>query len=427
MTELDGNGLTLFRRRGSGRLAGVAKRLGGFGSSVVLMAAVTAASIPVVISHAGPEAWASISVSQSIAAMAAVLVAFGWGITGPSAIAGTPSDRRGSSYANATASRAWLFLLVAPATFALVWARTDKYQAPGLMAACAVILPALGAAWFYVGERRPWRLFVFDTLPRAAGTAVGGLLVMQTGSILCFTVSQAAGAATAAVAGLVDITRRHSTHGASLGVLASFRRLRDQAGGVVTAATAAAYGSLPLIVVASLVPSATAAYALADKLMKFALTALSPVFQIAQGYVPSPAPAEQRRRARSVTAAALVVGGLAGGIYALLAPWGAALFSAHAVIVPRQITWPLGIALGAIAVSAVIGSACLMAFGAVRQVALSTVLGAVIGIPCIIVSGHIFGIAGIAWSTAGSEVLVAAYQVKQLCSILETRRRRRLT
>lgn len=56
-------------------------------SSTLLVIASSLVTFPIVIAGAGPEAWASFAVSQSVAAVFGVFVGFGWSVFGPAQVA----------------------------------------------------------------------------------------------------------------------------------------------------------------------------------------------------------------------------------------------------------------------------------------------------------------------------------------------------
>lgn len=398
-------------RTDSSALARTLGRFGGFGSSLVLMSVVNLAVIPLVIAQAGATIWGGIAVAQSVAAFGAVVVAFGWGTTGPSEIAGMESGRRGQFYVNSIATRLWLLVFALPPVMLLVWFIAPGDSLSNAFAAIAILMPALGASWFFVGEKDPWRLLLLENVPRAVGTIVGAVLLISAGSLPLFTGFQAAGAAAAVILSWIDVTKRYRNFAPSFGIKAASRRLPAQAGGMVTASTAALYVNLPLVLVSLFAPGSTAVYAVADKLVKFALTAMSPVIQIAQGYVPSKDPADHRRRATIAAVTAGSLGLIGAVLYASLAPVGAKILSASEVSVTLSLSVPLGIVLGSIVTSAIVGLACLTSFGAIKRVAASTVVGALAGVPLLALGGHFAGVEGVAWAAAISELIVASYQI----------------
>jgi O-antigen/teichoic acid export membrane protein len=394
-----------------------ARKFGIYGLSVLLMASVSIAVIPVVVSRAGAEIWAGVATAQSVAGFAAVLIAFGWGVTGPAAVAGADAGARGRYFAESVASRAWLFVFVTPVAVLIVGLVAPGEVLVNAVVAISLMLPSVGASWFFVGEGAPWRLLLLENLPRASGTVLGGFALVATRDPAMFAIIQGLGALVAVAISWRDVFDRYGVR-PTFSPGAAAQRLSAQASGVVAAGTAALYVSLPLVAVASFAPGSTAVYALADKLEKFAISAFAPVLQIAQGYVPAADLGERVARARRAAALSVAIGCLAACGYILVMPLASTVLSGGVLRPSTSVTVPLGIVLGAVCVSAITGLACLTALGAVRQVAYSTVLGAAVGCPLIVGLGLTHGPVGIAWAAAISELLVAGYQLAALRRVL---------
>ncbi|GAA2749791.1 polysaccharide biosynthesis C-terminal domain-containing protein [Amnibacterium kyonggiense] len=390
------------------------RRLGGFGSSVVINGVISLAVVPIVITQAGADLWAGIAVAQSIASFVAVVVTFGWAVTGPATVAGLSDEERSGYFRASVAARVWLAVPSVPIMIGAVILLAPGDRLADVLAALALLLPALGSSWFFVGEGSPRRLLLNETVPRAAGTALGALLLLTTHLPLeVFAGGQALGAVAAVALGWRSVLRRYPGR-LRFDLRADVHRLRGQTGGVVTAVTAALYVNLPVVLAGVLLPNQVAVYAVVDKLQKLALTALGPVFQVTQGSVGSADPVLRPARARSVGRVALVLGAAVALGFALLGGLGVQILSSGRISVPPLLVAALGVALGAVSTSAIIGLSCLTALGAVKQVAVSTVLGAIVGIPAILVGGILFGVTGIAIAAALSEVVVAVYQVQVL-------------
>ncbi|WP_136610352.1 hypothetical protein [Sinomonas albida] len=402
-------------------LFGHIRRFGGFSLSIALGVVVNVAVIPVVISHAGAQAWAGIAVAQSIAAVCAILILFGWGTTGPSQVASLDVSARGQFYADSLASRWWLLVIVSPFCLLAIWWAVPNGYAANALSAVALLVPSLGASWFFIGEGSPWRLLLLENVPRALGSTTGMFALMLTHDIRYFSGAQAAGAVLSAAYGSSNVLRRHPSFTLAGGLVPSVRRLTSQAKGMVAAGAAALYVNIPLVAVSSLSPSSVDSYALADKLMKFFLTGISPAIQVAQGYVPSKDPADHRRRAVRAFRAALGLGLISSAIFATVGSVIGDFLSGNKINLNLTLLLPLSLALFGIATSAIVGLACLTSFGQIGRVATSTVLGALVGVPLVIVGALAGGAVGAAWAAATSEIFVAAYQIIYFSRILRSK------
>ncbi len=87
-----------------------------------------------------------------------------------------------------------------------------------------------------------------------------------------------------------------------------------------------------------------------------------------------------------------------------------------------DISLPFAVVFAAVSVLRVFGLAFLVQLGRTAALAKSTVVGAVIGVPMIIVGAVLFSAHGVAWAVALSEITVLIYQLAVV--IAELRRRR---
>jgi len=78
----------------------------GYGSSMVLLAITSLLAIPAMVAASGTHAWGAIAVGQSIGGVAAVIIAYGWGLSGPAAIARADQLARMREYAHRAGPRA---------------------------------------------------------------------------------------------------------------------------------------------------------------------------------------------------------------------------------------------------------------------------------------------------------------------------------
>lgn len=397
------------------------KKLGGFGSSTLASGLVGLVTIPFIIAFAGPLVWGGIAVAQSIAGMAVVLVAYGWGVMGPARIASSRYEERGQMYADSLALRLLLLILVLPPAVWLIAVSAPGNKMADLLAGTAIIIAGVGGSWFYIGEGRAWRLFVVDTIPRCSGTLLGTLLLGVTGDVVYFAASQVAGSLLSVSLAALDILRRHQNYRwrQSLAAKQQLHGFKHQLPGVLTAAASSLYMNAPLAILAGLAPASVPVYAMADKITRFAVMAMSPLTQMAQSSVPSPDMEKQARNivlATKVSAAGAVISGL---LLALGMPWGSQLLSAGEIEVPVIISAAFGCTLAAIVFSQISGLVSLMALGRAKTVAASVSLGLCVAVPLVFVFASLWGGAGAAWGLCISELAVAFFQFAALRKALK--------
>lgn len=393
------------------------RRLGAFGASVVITTVVGVLAIPVVIANTGDKTWGVIALGQSTALLFGVLVSFGWGTTGPAMVAGMPAERRPQMYMDSLVSRLYLFCAAAPVAALVVWLIAHYDKPVAVLACMAYLLPFLGASWFFVGDARPGRLLFFDTLPVTLGTVFGLIGLTVTGNVYVYLwIQLALNLAAVVVSGVLIRTRSAVAPSFNFNLRSAARRLQGQRHAVVTAATSSLYVSTPLMVVAAILPGSLSLYAMSEKFFKYGLTAVGPVVQVLQGSIASPDKARQNARVLLAAKLAPFAAALGAVVMALCIPWASRLLSQGEIQVGFDLSVPMGVVFGAVAVSQVVGLACLIPIGEGKALAASTVLGAAIGIPLICAGALTVGVSAVAWAVAVSELAVAVYQLRVVFS-----------
>jgi O-antigen/teichoic acid export membrane protein len=387
------------------------RRLATFAATVGVGTLVGILAIPIVIRIAGSEAWAVQAVCQSIASMFGVLVGFGWGTTGPSMVASTPQDRRFQLFADSLSSRIYLFILGAPLMAAFMVVLQPHYVPLVILGSFAYLLPSLGAAWYFVGESRPARLFFFDAAPQMLGTLLGIVGLAWTGRIEVLVLSQLLfNLAGVTVSAFVVLNRARRLYRLNVGLKESFTRLAHQRHGVITAATGSLYVNLPLIVISAWLPLQLDLYTMIDRIFRYSVTAFSPILQFIQGWIPEGGRESLRHRMMRGIQAGVMFGVLGGAAILLLSPTVSSVLSHQELILPSTLSAPVALSFFSVALSQVLGLACLVIIGRGSALAKSTVLGALAGAPLILIAALTTDVVGVAWAVTASELVVASYQ-----------------
>lgn len=400
--------------------AGGARRLGGFALSTGLSSAVTLLAVPIIITGAGPFVWGVQAAIQSAAGLFGVIVAFGWGTTGAAEVAAMDPSSRAQWYAHSLVARTYLLLIAYPAMVAVMWALNPTLLPLVLVASAAYLVPSIGASWYFIGEARPDRLFRLDVLPQTLGVVASLPVMMLTGDLTLTMVVQLVFNVVA-----VSFSARAILRGAAARVsfrpAAVVRQLATQRHAVITSATSSLYVATPLLVLNAVAPAALPVYAMGDKLFRFALTAFAPILHFTQGWISERGPAERRERIRRVLLVIPVVSLTGGACVMVLGPWTAAVLSQAAIPFGLELSAPFAVILFAVTLSQVLGLACLVQLGRTRDLAASTILGAAVGAPLLVVGAIVFGAPGVAWALALSEVLVVLYQGTIVLKALQAR------
>jgi hypothetical protein len=281
------------------------------------------------------------------------------------------------------------------------------------LAAVSYILPFMGASWFFIGQAKPWKLFMLDVLPQGLGIVTGVLLIQFFPQPMVFVLSLLVFNLIAVVMGAAGaIAGTEGTLRLDLGFGTAMRRLKEQKYGVIAAGTGSLNSNFPMLAVNQVVTAALPQYALADKLFRFAVAGFGPILQVIQGWIPEGGPDQSARRIRTVAKLAPVAGLLAGTLLAVLTPWASRVFSGDVIAIDFSLSIPFGIILGGVIVAQVVGLACLIPLGKGAALAKSTAIGAAFNVPLMFVLGIIWGAPGVASAVGIAELIVAAYQLK---------------
>lgn len=395
-----------------------ARVVGGFALPVILSALIGFVTVPALIAGVGQEQWGLIYLAQVVGQIGGVAVAFGWGVTGPAMVAAAPVAARVPLFRQSLIIRAALFAVTAPAAIAVLLLLTRGDVGLAVLGGIAYLLPLLGGGWFFIGEGSPSRLLLWDAIPGLTGTIAGAIAAVLTGSPELFLLCQGLGYVLAVVLTAAVILRRD---GEGKQHREEPRRwsevLQEQRPAVVTSATATLYAGLPVIAVTWFIPQLQSTFSLAHLLFRYCTIAFTPIQQFFQSWVPADA-AQLRGRIRIAGLISAGISVVAGILLAVLGPVVAALLSAGDATRAAGVTWalttPFGVALAAVCASSVVGLACLVALGRTRDVAISTVVGASVGAPLILLAAWSGQPVLVAWAFAVSEIAVTSVQLVAL-------------
>lgn len=378
-------------RRARQALSGFAK-LAGYATSMVLLAGASLVVIPEMIVVDGKVAWGSIALGQAVGTVSAVIVAYGWQLSGPALVAQGDDSSRRREFEESLVLKVLLFVPAALCSGAV--AALFAHQRADLAALGAVSTASFGltASWFFVGLSQPFRLLVAETVPRVLGTLLGIVLMRQgTGGAFTALVCQLAGMVGGALVSSALILATLSPQIPGVRRRSPRNTLARQANGLGASVTSSAYVSAPLVIVSLVAPAIQPVYALVDKLARQLAVGLTPFVSLLQGWVPRGDAAGRLRRVRQalvVTAAgsvlvSVVVAGLGpfivrwvGGGFISVGPWMYVL---------------MGLLVGLSLFEVAIAHAVLPTLGRIDIVTKATGFSAVIGMP-LTVLGALFSV-----------------------------------
>ncbi|QEO13533.1 hypothetical protein FLP10_03210 [Agromyces intestinalis] len=375
-------------------------------------------TIPVLVGVLGASTWGVLAVLQALAAFFGFLIAFGWGATGPAHVAGLPAEERRQFYWDSVVTRGILFVLLVPVAVLIGSAITSLPVLTVTLAILAYTLPGAGAGWYFVGTNQPGRMFLLDSLPPIAGTVAGLIAVIAVPSLDMFLVAMVACEAIGfAVATIVVLASTHGPVRWWLGASRLFGAYRGQVPGMASSVAASFYTSAPAVIVQMFAPREVPVYAIADRLFRYAVLVLAPILQSIQSWVPEAGRTEAVARSRQVVWLSVGIGvvGMAGliGFAPLVSNW----LTHGEAIVPWVLAILIGIAFAGEAVSQVTGLSSLVALGAARYLAASSVVCAIAGSTGILLLTPFWGAVGAFLAIACASVVLALFRARRTLSL----------
>lgn len=369
------------------------KRSGLFGISILASTLVGLVSIPLINHVVGGYEWGQLWLLQTIGQFAAILIAFGWGATGPATVAALPVANRRQFLFDSLFARVPLFIVIVPMAILLgIAIGTD----PGAttLAVLAYGIPGIGAGWYFVGTNRPMRLFLWDAVPGILGQIAGLVAVVLWPSLRSYLAAVALFTVIGVLAGLAVSLRRADDPPLRRPRWSSVRgEMRSQSHGLVALLFGNLATMLPGVMLQMFAREWVGTFGLIDKFYRYGVIVLGPILQAVQSWV-----GEQRdvlrARARLVLWFSLAVGFVGFLGYAALAtPLSLPLSSGEI-----SISWTLGL-LGAVAfggecVAQLIGLAGLVAIGRGRVLSATAVGSALATIALLLPATTAFGVTG---------------------------------
>lgn len=398
--------------------------MGAFGLSSLITGLASLITIPIVISVTGEAGWAAVAVGQALGSIIAVFTTLGWLQAGPADVARSGADLAGKLYRDSLVVRGFAYaLLLLPA-----WPLSALLGTPSVgatyMVALAMMATGIGATWFYVGEKQPYRVLWLDAVPRVLGIASGSIALLFWPSVEVYAALYLLGHLSAALLSATDILRRYPTHCYRLPSPAACRAmLMRHKHGTATALLTSVYGALPLLILQAVSPTGVALFALADRIKQQAVTAYRPVSQAAQGWVPRLKENETVDRARFAASMSLATGALVAITSSVLMGPVSRILGGGEIYVPLTVAIPTSIALGSSVVSLTVGVACLVPLGLEKHITRSAGIGTLVVLILILPASIWLSAVGVACVVAIAQVGVASYQVWSFARYLRRRNR----
>lgn len=385
-------------------------RIGAFFLLPLLSAVLPFVALPVVARRASLHEWAALGAGQSIGMVTALIIAWGWAIVGPVQVARLDRADSRRLYASSITMRCSIALIATPFSVTVSWWLSGGEPLAPLMT-LATAVSGLAPTWYNIGLARPMAIFWSDLLPRAIATAVSVVCILAGFTVLIYPALLFVGAA----AGVAIYSVREIARIGDL--LISPRQIGRAIGAqshvAATELSAAAYALLcaPIVLLLSGI-GAAALFVSAERFYRIGLTGISSLTNGMQKWVAEEFDNEvARTRRRNGAVLLMVAGGCGAVIFGLALPPVSVLFFGQHLSVDQLTAVALGLSFFFVSINTALGRFYLVPLGRTHQLFRSTLIGAMIGFPAILVLTAAFGAQGAALGLSLSQLSVCAAQV----------------
>lgn len=396
---------------GRGRFRTPAGRLLGFLVLPFFNVVTPLLTLPAITSRHGAAAWASIAVAQSLGSACSVVVELGWFLSGSQRVARQHTRNRRRTYVLALLTRSLVAVPMATIAATATWFLVGEHRWVAVGVAVAVTLGTLNTLWYFVGVGTPSRIIVTDSLPRVLPVVVAAVLVLGGVGLWVYPVALLLPAVACPLIGLavVGVTRADFRGWTFRRVLLAIRAQSSALAGV---ALSAAYIALPVTLVGIVAPGSVAVFAAAERLQRMTLSVLAAVPNALQGWVGRASSPELRLwRAQRAVLANAAVGALAGAVFTVAAPTLADLVFSGVAPVTTELAAFCAVMIVVVSTSRATGGVMLVALRRVHVIAVSALVGGVVGVPAILVAASVLGPAGGLLGEICAEVAVVTVQL----------------
>lgn len=397
------------------------RRTSGFAANGMVTGVATLVSIALIVRFFGETGWSTFAVAQAAGMLIAVLVGFGWPVLGPATVAMLSPAEQCEELLTSARIRLGVLAGLSLVCCLVLLPGFFPRSAEHLPVTIAYASTGLSSLWYFVGTGESWASFFREAVPRAIASLVAPIVALAGPTQLVIGAVILSGNLTSFL--LVIHHARKSRPRPENAPGRSREGLKAvvvrQWHGLLTGGVSSVYMTLPTIAVSLFAAPAVGRFALGDKMVRLTSTALLPLTQVLQGWVPAGSSmAERKARVRRALTTMAVVGGSVGSLIAALGPIAGQIYSSGHISFDHALSVPMGAALACTLISQVAGVGCLGAFNDFRAVSSSAIIGASVGLPLLVIATILAGSVGAMWSIAISEACVLGYQILRLRSHL---------
>jgi hypothetical protein len=387
-------------------------RLLGF----LLIPAISAVSpllaLPAVSAKGGASVWAAIAIGQSVGIAGATIVELGWGLTGPQRVSRASRGNRRRALALSLQSRLLVFPLVAALAASSAWLLAPEHRELSAVTAVASSATGLSLIWFFIGIGAPGRLLLTDALPRLALVSASAFAISHNAPIMLYPIcGLLAPALLAPILGSLNTRIRPSDFG-GVGLKRTILVVRIQGVAMSGRLVSALYIALPITLVSLVAPQAVPVFAAAERLQRMYLSILAAIPNVLQSWVGRP-PSRTLRLQRAEVSVGLNagVGIVAGLIFAIIAPSASRVVFSGQASISTELAWLCALVIFLVCCSRAVGGLVLVALSRFQSVTTSALVGAIVGVPLILVLASRLGAPGGLLGELVAEAAVLCVQI----------------
>lgn len=359
-------------------------------------------ALPAITSAAGATGLAAVVLGQTLGAAAAVVVLMGWGLVGAHAVAvrrGSPAELQ-KLYWTSLVTRLVVAAVLLPVVAAVAVLVAPDLPVVVALSAVGSGLVGLTSAWYFVGLGRTGLVAAYETLPQVGISVVGSVALWAGMPLLGFPLLTIAANVLVVVLTYLRL-RGDRTIRRAPGLRATAASLREQAPLIVSSLATYAWTGFAVTLVATGAPASLPLFAALYRVQQLGRALLFPFKNALQSWVSGSADADRASRTRTavlVTAAAGLL--VAVGMTVLTPLLDGIIFSGtiEVGVVPAAV---MASSLVVVSLSLAYTAYVLVPDGLTRVVVISTVTGAVVGVPLLLVGARVGGAVG-----AGAAIVV---------------------
>ncbi|MCS4277520.1 O-antigen/teichoic acid export membrane protein [Mycetocola sp. BIGb0189] len=390
-------------------MRGFAGRIFSFSGLQILSGISPLLILPVISRVSGPDGWSSIAIGQSIGAIAAAVILYGWGLTGPAKVAVAPTAERGGLYRDSVLTRSALTLVMAPlAAVGAALLAFAEFRVEAAIMAVGMALMGLAPNWYAVGIGRARIVAAFDTVPRLAVTIGSSLLIIVTGNILIYPVLlTVVGLVTAWLAHRTLSERRRLSRGDLKVVQANLRFRFKPAASALTMAT---YESFPVSLMSIVSLPSVAVFAAAERINRYGMIIIYSASNSLQGWVAGTGSAARKRRLTALLFHTVL--GLTGAaVMVFFGPWLSTVLFGSLITIGSDTALFFGLSLGLMSITTSINFHIFIPLGLNTQVFVGTLIAASVSVAAVSVLGGLYGAPGGALGVLCAQLALLLWQI----------------